>query len=69
MVYHAFMEGRVSTAWLILSGGILDILVADIPFNLATCHSAHNYLVTSNFIYVVGYGLLALGFIRHSIEL
>jgi len=69
MVYHAFMEGRISTAWLILSGGILDILVADIPFNLVTCHSAHNYLVTSSFIYVVGYGLLALGFIKHSIEL
>ncbi|RLF10917.1 MAG: hypothetical protein DRJ69_02530 [Thermoprotei archaeon] len=68
MVYRTFTGSRVSTAWLTLSGRV-SLLVAYVLFNLATCYLAQVYLAAFNHIYVVGYGLLALAFIKHSAEL
>jgi hypothetical protein len=69
VVYRVFKGGKVSKAWLILVSGITVIFLADIFFNLATSINSEFYLRLGDLIYINGYSLIALGLIKHSMEL
>jgi len=69
VIFQTFMGGRVSRAWLIMISGLAAIFLADILFNLATYMDSEIHLLSGDLIYMIGYSLIALGFIEHGIEL
>ncbi|MEM3045073.1 MAG: hypothetical protein QXV77_06240 [Candidatus Bathyarchaeia archaeon] len=69
IIFQTFMGGGISRAWLTLILGIAVTLLADFFFNLATSMDSETYLLFGDLIYMNGYSLIALGFIRHGMEL